>query len=59
MKKEVTIEKKTFTDPNGVVKEYNAITLDVGGRQFYLFPRENDKKLLGYILGQERKQEDF
>ena len=41
---------KTFTDENGKNHEYPSYELTVGGSTFLLTARNEDKKLLKYIL---------
>lgn len=44
------IIKKTFTDEDGNAHEYPAYVLTIGGNEFNLNARQEDKKLLKYIL---------
>lgn len=53
MKAEIEITQKTFVNDQGEEVPYIAYTLKLGGKEFALFPRKDDKKLLNYMIEQQ------
>ncbi len=53
MKAEIEITQKTFVNDQGEEVPYIAYTLQLGGKEFALFPRKDDKKLLNYMIEQQ------
>lgn len=53
MKVELNITRKTFKTEDGKEKAYTAYDVELGGQTFGLFPRQDDKKLINYILEQQ------
>lgn len=50
MKVELNITHETFKDEKGNVKPYVAFKFELDGETFAVSIRDNDKKLLNYIL---------
>lgn len=57
MKKEISIETRTFKDEKGREIAYTAYILTVSGKEFHLVPRKEDKKLLNYLIENELDRE--
>lgn len=57
MKKEISIETRTFKDEKGREIAYTAYILTVSGKEFQLVPRKDDKKLLNYLIESELDRE--
>ena len=50
MELKLTVTPKEFKDDKGKAHEYLSFEITVKGKTFSLYPRENDKKLLNYLI---------
>ena len=53
MTAQLNITRKMFKGDDGKEREYTAYEVEIGGQTFSLHPRQEDKKLINYILEQQ------
>ena len=58
MRKEIIIERKTFTNDKGQDIPYTSYILEIGGKSFQLLPRTEDKKLINYLVEMEENEQE-
>lgn len=53
IEKKLTIEISTFKDDKGVEHEFYAFKTELMGKEIKLYPSQNDKKLVNFLVEME------